>query len=264
EKDPTHLPWGQLGIDVVIESTGIFRDRDGAAKHLTAGAKRVIISAPAKHPDITIVRGVNEHLFDPQKHFIISNASCTTNCLAPVAKVLSDNFGITKAYMTTVHAYTADQNLVDAPHKDLRRARHAALSIIPTSTGAAQAVAEVIPILQGKMDGSALRVPIPVGSMVYFVAELGKDSSLQEINHLFSCVAKKELKGILEYTEDPIVSADIVGNTNSTIVDGQSTKLLDGNFVKVVAWYDNECGYSSRIVDLIGIVSKSARNPVEE
>ncbi len=256
EKDPEKLPWKSLKIDVVVESTGFFTEREGAAKHLKAGARKVLISAPAKNPDLTIVKGVNEHLYDKEKHHIISNASCTTNCLAPLVKVLHDNFGIEHGFMTTAHAYTADQRLVDAPHKDLRRARHAALSIIPTTTGAAKTVAEVIPELKGKLDGIALRIQYPAGSITDFVCQLKKKTSIEEINALFKNVSQFHLKGILDYTEDPIVSADIVGNSHSVIIDGLSTNVIDGNFVKVLGWYDNEWGYSCRTVDVIKIVGK--------
>lgn len=251
EKDPEKLPWKDLKIDVVVESTGFFRDRDGATKHLTAGAKKVLISAPAKDPDITVVKGVNEHDYDKEKHNIISNASCTTNCLAPIVKVLHDNFGVEKGFMTTTHSYTADQRLVDAPHKDLRRARSAAVSIIPTTTGAAKAVAEVIPDLKGKLDGISLRVPTPDGSITDFVCTLKKDTSVEDINKLFKDVAAHHLKDVLEYTDEPIVSRDIVHNPHSSIFDSALTHVIDGRFVKVVSWYDNEWGYSNRIVDVL-------------
>jgi glyceraldehyde 3-phosphate dehydrogenase len=254
EKDPAKLPWKDLKIDVVIESTGFFTEREGAQKHLNAGAKKVLISAPAKNPDITIVKGVNEHVYDKQKHHIISNASCTTNCLAPLVKVLNDNFGIVHGFMTTAHAYTADQRLVDAPHKDLRRARHAAVSIIPTTTGAAKTVAEVIPELKGKLDGLALRVPVPCGSITDFVCVTKKNVTAEEINNLFKSVSQYHLKGIVEYTEDPIVSADIIHNRHSVIFDALSTNVIDGNFVKVIGWYDNEWGYSCRVVDVIKLL----------
>jgi len=251
KKDPAELPWAQLDIDVVVESTGFFRKREGAKKHLDAGAKKVLISAPATEPDITIVKGVNEHDYDKEKHNIISNASCTTNCLAPIAKILNDNFGIVHGFMTTTHSYTADQKLVDAPHKDLRRARSAAVSIIPTTTGAAIAVTEVIPSLKGKLDGIALRVPTPDGSITDFVCELKKDASVEKINALFKQVATNELSSVLEYTEDPIVSADIIHNPHSSIFDAALTKVIGGKFVKVISWYDNEWGYSNRIVDVV-------------
>lgn len=254
ERDPANLPWKALEVDVVVESTGRFVDREGASKHLSAGAKKVIISAPAKNPDITIVLGVNEDKYDPAKHHIISNASCTTNCLAPVAKVLLDKFGIAKGFMTTVHAYTNDQNILDLVHSDLRRARAAALSIIPTSTGAAKAIGEVIPELKGKMDGLALRVPVPNGSLVDLVVELEKEVSVEEVNAALKEAADEgRFEGILDYTEDPIVSIDIVGNSYSSIVDALST-MANGKTVKVLSWYDNEMGYSCRVVDLIGYI----------
>jgi len=256
EKDPAKLPWKELDIDVVVESTGFFTDKDGASKHIAAGAKKVLISAPAKHPDITLVKGVNEHLYDKEKHNIISNASCTTNCLAPVVKVLNDNFGVVHGFMTTVHAYTADQRLVDAPHKDLRRARSAAVSTVPTTTGAAKTVGEVIPELKGKLDGLALRVPVPDGSITDFVCELKKDVTIEEINKLFENVAGYHLKGILQYSDEPLVSADIIHNSHSAIFDSELTMVMDGRFVKVVAWYDNEWGYSNRMVDMIKILMK--------
>mgnify|MGYP001587011695 FL=1 len=253
--DPQKLPWKSLKIDVVVESTGRFTDREGAQQHLNAGAKKVLISAPAKNPDITIVMGVNEKKYDKKKHHIVSNASCTTNCLAPVVKILHDNFGVKRGFMTTIHAYTADQRLVDAPHKDLRRARHAALSIIPTTTGAAKAVAEVIPELKGKLDGLAFRVPVATGSVTDFVCELEKNTTKEEINKLFRESAKK-LSGILQYTEEPIVSVDIITNPNSSIFDSELTNVIDGNFVKVIAWYDNEWGFSERMVDVIKLIGK--------
>jgi glyceraldehyde 3-phosphate dehydrogenase len=243
-----------MNVDVVVESTGFFTDRAGAEKHLRAGAKKVLISAPAKGVDITIVKGVNEHSYDKEKHNIISNASCTTNCLAPMVKVLHDNFGVVHGFMNTVHAYTADQRLVDAPHKDLRRARSAAVSIVPTTTGAAKAVAEVIPELKGRLDGVSLRVPVPDGSIVDFTCELNKDTSIEEINNLFKSVANYHLKGVLEYTEDPIVSVDIIHNTNSCIFDSALTNVIDKRFVKVVGWYDNEWGYSCRMIDVIKLL----------
>lgn len=254
EKAPENLPWKKLNVDVVVESTGFFTDREGAEKHLKAGAKKVLISSPAKNPDITIVKGVNEHLYDKKKHNIVSNASCTTNCLAPMVKVLNDNFGVKKGFMLTAHAYTADQRLVDAPHKDLRRARSAALSIIPTSTGAAKAVADVIPELKGKLDGVAWRVPVPCGSIVNFVAELSKEATAEKINWLFKEVSSHHLKGILQYTEDPIVSRDILKNPNSCIFDALSTNLLDKNLASISGWYDNEWGYSSRLIDVLKLL----------
>jgi len=251
EKDPANLPWKDMNVDVVVESTGFFRKRDGARKHLDAGAKKVLISAPATDPDITIVKGVNEDQYDKEKHNIISNASCTTNCLAPIVKVLHDNFGIRHGFMTTTHSYTADQRLVDAPNKDLRRARSAAVSIIPTTTGAAKAVAEVIPELKGRLDGIALRVPTPDGSITDFVCVLKNEATAEEINNLFRDVASHHLKDVLEYTEDPIVSADIIHNPHSSIFDSGLTKVMKGKFVKVISWYDNEWGYSNRIVDVV-------------
>jgi glyceraldehyde 3-phosphate dehydrogenase len=254
ERDPDRLPWGNMDVDVVVESTGLFTDRAGAEKHLRAGAKKVLISAPAKGVDITIVKGVNEHLYDKAKHHVISNASCTTNCLAPMVKVLNDNFGVVRGFMNTTHAYTADQRLVDAPHKDLRRARSAAVSVVPTTTGAAKTVAEVIPELKGKLDGVSFRVPVPDGSIVDFTCELAKDTSIEEINNLFRNVANYYLKGVLEYTEDPIVSVDIIHNPHSCIFDSALTNVIDKRFVKVVGWYDNEWGYSCRMIDVIKLL----------
>ncbi|MGV8141491.1 MAG: type I glyceraldehyde-3-phosphate dehydrogenase [Candidatus Woesearchaeota archaeon] len=256
EKDPEKLPWKELNIDVVVECTGIYTDRDGASKHLKAGAKKVLISAPAKGVDITLVKGVNEHDYDKNKHHIISNASCTTNCLAPMVKVLNDNFGIVQGFMTTVHAFTADQRIVDAPHKDLRRARTATVSIVPTTTGAAKTVAEVIPELKGKLDGVALRVPVPDGSVTDFVCTLKKPTTIEEVNSLFKNVAGYHLKDVLEYCDEPIVSADIIHNSHSVIFDALSTMVMNGTFVKIIGWYDNEWGYSNRMVDMIKIVGK--------
>jgi len=252
EREPENLPWKNLKIDVVVESTGIFITKEGAEKHLKAGAKKVLISAPAKgdNPIKTIVMGVNEKDYDRKKDDIISLASCTTNCLAPVVKILNDNFGIEKGFMTTVHAYTNDQNILDLPHKDLRRARAAAMSIIPTTTGAAKAVTLTIPELKGKLDGMAMRVPVADGSITDFVAVLKKEATAEEINKLFKSASEKSLKGILQYTEEPIVSIDIVGNPHSAIFDAELTKT-SGKLVKVVAWYDNEWGYSNRMVDFI-------------
>ncbi len=250
ERDPANLPWSEEGIEVVIESTGLFRDRDSASKHLKAGAKKVIISAPAKNPDLTIVLGVNEDDYDKDKHHIISNASCTTNCLAPIAKILLDNFGLKRGFMTTIHSYTADQKLQDGPHKDLRRARAAAQSMIPTTTGAAVAASLVIPELKGKLDGLAIRVPTPNVSLVDLVAELEKDVSVDEINKVFKKESEGKLKGILEYSEEPLVSIDFNTSSASSIYDAESTYLLDKNFAKILAWYDNEMGYSTRLVDL--------------
>ena len=254
EKDPSKLPWKELKIDVVVECTGFFTDRAGAELHLKAGAKKVLISAPAKNPDITIVKGVNEHLYDKKKHNIISNASCTTNCLAPVVKVLNDNFGVERGFMTTVHAYTADQRLVDAPHKDLRRARSAAISIVPTTTGAAKTVAEVIPELKGKLDGLAFRVPVPDGSVIDFVCITKKKTSIDEINSLFRNVSKNHLTGVVEYCEEPLVSIDIIHNPHSVVFDSLSTNVIDGSLVKVVGWYDNEWGYSCRMIDVLKLL----------
>ncbi|MGB3258161.1 MAG: type I glyceraldehyde-3-phosphate dehydrogenase [Ornithinimicrobium sp.] len=253
EKDPTALPWGELGADIVIESTGIFTDATKAKAHLDAGAKKVIISAPAKNEDITLVMGVNDGDYDPASHHIISNASCTTNCLAPMAKALHDDLGIVKGLMTTIHAYTQDQNLQDAPHKDLRRARAAAINIVPTTTGAAKAVALVLPDLKGKLDGYALRVPIPTGSATDLTFEAGRETTAEEVNAIVKAAADGPMKGILRYTEDPIVSKDIETDPASCIFDAGLTKVL-GNQVKVVGWYDNEWGYSSRLVDLTLLV----------
>jgi glyceraldehyde 3-phosphate dehydrogenase len=255
EKDPAALPWKELGATIVIESTGHFTDREGASKHIQAGAKKVILSAPGKNADVTIVMGVNEDTYDSANHHIISNASCTTNCLAPMAKVLVDNFGIERAFMTTIHAYTNDQPVLDFIHKDLRRARAAAVSIIPTSTGAAKAIGEVIPELKGKMDGMAMRVPTPDGSVVDLVCELKKEATVDEINNAIDGAADTgRMKGILYYTEDPIVSIDVVGNSYSSVFDAKSTMAM-GNLVKVVSWYDNEWGYSNRVMDLVKYVN---------
>ena len=250
-KDPSQLPWKDLGVEVVFESTGFFTDRDGAAKHLAAGAKKVIITAPAKKPDLTVVLGVNDDKYEPAKHHIISNASCTTNCLAPLAKVIHESFGLRKGWMTTVHSYTNDQNLLDLPHKDLRRARAAALSMIPTSTGAATAVGEVLPELKGKLDGFAMRVPTPNVSVVDLNALVDKKTSGEEVNAALRAAADGPLKGILMMSDDPLVSIDFRGNPFSSIVDSAYTKVMDGDFVKVLSWYDNEWGYSSRCVDLL-------------
>ncbi|MEU6021342.1 type I glyceraldehyde-3-phosphate dehydrogenase [Micromonospora sp. NPDC048871] len=256
EKDPAALPWGDLGVDVVIESTGFFTDGTKAKAHLDGGAKKVIISAPAKNEDVTVVMGVNEGSYDPAKHNIISNASCTTNCLAPMAKVLHDTFGIEGGLMTTIHAYTQDQNLQDAPHKDLRRARAAALNIVPTSTGAAKAIGLVLPDLKGKLDGYALRVPIPTGSATDLTVTVGRATTVDEVNAAIKAAAEGPLRGILTYNEDPIVSADIVTDPASCIFDAPLTKVI-GNQVKVVGWYDNEWGYSNRLVDLVKLVGQS-------
>ncbi|QQY80275.1 glyceraldehyde-3-phosphate dehydrogenase (NAD+) [Keratinibaculum paraultunense] len=253
-RNPSEIPWKDLGVELVIDSTGAFRDREGLSKHIEAGAKKVIVTAPAKNEDITIVMGVNEDKYDPEKHNIISNASCTTNCLAPVAKVVLDNFGIKKGLMTTVHAYTNDQQILDKRHKDLRRARAAALSIIPTTTGAAKAVALVIPELKGKLNGFAMRVPTPTVSVVDVVFEVEKATTAEEINNAFKAASEGSLKGILCYSEEPLVSVDYKGDPRSSIVDGLSTMVID-NMVKVVSWYDNEWGYSHRVVDLAAMVA---------
>ncbi|WP_038039081.1 type I glyceraldehyde-3-phosphate dehydrogenase [Thermorudis peleae] len=250
ERDPANLPWRDLGVELVIESTGLFTDAAKARAHLDAGAKKVIITAPAKNEDITIVIGVNHEQYDPERHHIVSNASCTTNALAPVAKVLHERFGIVRGIMTTVHAYTSDQRLLDAPHRDLRRARAAGLNIVPTTTGAARAVALVIPELKGKFDGFALRVPTPTVSIIDFVAELERATTVDEINAAFREAAEGELEGILDYTEEPLVSSDFRMDPHSTIVDGLSTMVIDGTLAKVVSWYDNEWGYSCRVADL--------------
>jgi glyceraldehyde 3-phosphate dehydrogenase (phosphorylating) len=250
ERDPANIPWGELGVDIVIESTGIFTKREDAAKHLAGGAKKVIISAPAKDEDITIVMGVNQDKYDGANHHVISNASCTTNCVAPMAKVLDENFGIVKGLMTTVHAYTNDQRILDFPHKDLRRARAAAENIIPTTTGAAKATALVLPQLKGKLDGIAMRVPVPTGSVTDLVVELGREVTKEEVNAAFQKAAEGELKGLLDYTEDPIVSSDIVNAPASCTFDSSLTMVQDGKNVKVIGWYDNEWGYSNRLVDL--------------
>jgi len=256
-RNPAELPWKDLGIDIVIESTGFFTAREDASKHLDAGAKKVIISAPAKNPDLTVVMGVNHRNYNPESHHIISNASCTTNCLTPVAKVVMDNFGIVKGLMTTIHSYTNDQSILDAPHNDLRRARAAAVSMIPTSTGAAKAISEVVPELKGKMDGMAIRVPTPNVSLVDVVFHLEKNTTKEELNSALRNAAENELKGVLQYTEEPLVSKDFNGNPHSSIVDGLSTNVIDGNMAKVLAWYDNEWGFSNRVVDLVNFISKS-------
>lgn len=255
-KDPAEIDWPSLGVQVVVESTGRFTDGKDAAKHLRGTVKKVIISAPAKGEDITLVLGVNDNAYDPKKHNIISNASCTTNCLAPLVKVLNDTFGIEKGSMTTIHSYTNDQNVLDFPHKDLRRARAAALNMIPTSTGAAKAIGLVLPELNGKLDGYSMRVPTPDVSVVDFVGVTKKNTTTAEVNAALKSAAENSLKGILAYTEDPVVSSDMMHNPNSSIIDAQMTKVLDGNLVKVVSWYDNEWGYSNRIVDLIGFLAK--------
>jgi glyceraldehyde 3-phosphate dehydrogenase len=256
-KDPAALPWRALGVEVVVESTGLFRDRATSSKHLAAGARKVVITAPAKDPDVTIVLGVNEAAYDPARHHLVSNASCTTNCLAPVAKVLLDRFGVRRGFASTVHAYTNDQPVHDFPHKDLRRARAAALSLIPTTTGAATAVGLVLPQLQGKLDGLALRVPIANVSVVDLVAELEQPASVEAVNAAFRAAAAGPLRGILDVTDEELVSSDFLGNPHSAIVDLPSTALLEGSLVKVLAWYDNEWGYSCRVRDLIRLMAKS-------
>jgi glyceraldehyde 3-phosphate dehydrogenase len=250
-KDPAALPWKDLGVDIVFECTGKFTKRDDAAKHLAAGARKVIITAPATNPDVTVVLGVNDGDYDPAKHHIVSNASCTTNCVAPLAKVLHESFGLKKGWMTTVHAYTNDQNLLDLPHKDLRRARAAALSIIPTTTGAAKAVGEVLPALKGKLDGISMRVPTPNVSVVDLNAILDKKVTADEINAALKAAADGPMKGIMQFVTEPLVSIDFRGNPHSSIIDAAYTKVLDGDFIKVMAWYDNEWGYSNRCVDLL-------------
>ncbi|MER6627020.1 type I glyceraldehyde-3-phosphate dehydrogenase [Streptomyces sp. NPDC000987] len=250
ERDPADIPWGELGVDIVIESTGIFTKKADAEKHIAGGAKKVLISAPAKEEDITIVMGVNQDKYDPANHHVISNASCTTNCVAPMAKVLDENFGIVKGLMTTVHAYTNDQRILDFPHRDLRRARAAAENIIPTTTGAAKATALVLPQLKGKLDGMAMRVPVPTGSVTDLVIELSREVTKEEVNAAFLKASEGELKGILEYTEDPIVSSDIVNAPASCTFDSSLTMVQEGKSVKVIGWYDNEWGYSNRLVDL--------------
>ncbi|QWU06071.1 type I glyceraldehyde-3-phosphate dehydrogenase [Heyndrickxia coagulans] len=255
EREPANLGWGDLGVDVVVESTGRFTNRDAAAKHLEAGAKKVVISAPAKNEDITIVMGVNEEKYDPKNHHVISNASCTTNCLAPFAKVLHEKFEIKRGMMTTVHSYTNDQQILDLPHKDYRRARAAAQSIIPTTTGAAKAVALVLPELKGKLNGMAMRVPTPNVSVVDLVAELGKNVTVEEVNAALKEAAEGELKGILAYSEEPLVSRDYNHTTVSSTIDALSTMVIEGNMVKVISWYDNEFGYSNRVVDLVEYIA---------
>src|SRR5437879_270510 len=256
QRDPAQIPWGDMGIDLVIESTGLFTDAEKAAAHLRGGAKKVIITAPAKGEDITIVLGVNENMYDPAKHRIISNASCTTNCLAPTAKVLNDTFGIERGLMNTIHSYTNDQRILDQVHKDLRRARAAAANIIPTTTGAARALALVIPELKGRFDGMSLRVPTVTVSVVDFVITTRKEASVETVNNAFKEAAAGPLKGILDYTEDPVVSTDFRGDAHSSIVDGLSTMVLGGNMIKVIAWYDNEWGYSNRVADLAHFIAQ--------
>ena len=254
ERDPGNLPWGDLGVDVVIESTGFFTDRDGAAKHLDGGARKVIISAPAKGPDVTMVLGVNDDAYDPESHHVISNASCTTNCVAPLAKVLHDEFTIEQGFMTTIHAYTNDQNILDLPHEDIRRARAAAINLIPTSTGAARAIGLVLPDLQGKVDGMAMRAPVPTGSIVDLVCRVGRETTSEEVNRVFSAKADTgNFEGILSYSEEALVSTDIIHSSYSSIFDSDLT-MTNGNMVKVLGWYDNEWGYSCRLVDLVAKV----------
>lgn len=255
-RDPGDIPWSRYGVDIVVESTGLFTNRDMAAKHMKGGAKKVLISAPAKNPDITIVPGVNLDKYDPKKHDVVSLASCTTNCVTPVVKVLNDACTIKHGFMTTAHAYTSDQRIQDSPHSDLRRARAAALSIIPTSTGAAVATTEVIPELKGKVHGVALRVPVPDGSIVDFVAEVGRDVTVDFVNKAFHKAANGPMKSIIEYSEEPLVSVDVIGNPHSAVFDSLSTMVLDNTLVKVFAWYDNEWGYSNRLVDMVQTMSK--------
>jgi len=254
ERDPAALPWGELGVDVVLESTGAFTDADRARAHLAGGAKKVVISAPARHEDATLVFGINHDTYDPLAHDVVSNASCTTNCLAPMAGVLDDGPGIEHGTMTTVHAYTQDQNLLDGPHRDPRRARAAALSIVPTTTGAARAIGLVLPGLRGRLDGYSMRVPVPVGSLTDLTVEVGRDTTVEEVNSLFEKAARGPLAGILRYTEDPVVSADIVGDPASCVLDAQLTKVVRGRFVNVFGWYDNEWGFSNRLIDTVGLV----------
>ncbi len=255
ERDPSKLPWKELNIDITLECTGLFTERDKAAGHLSAGAKKVIISAPAKNEDITLCMGVNNEKYDPAEHHVISNASCTTNCLAPVAKVLHNNFGIVKGLMTTVHAYTNDQKILDLPHKDLRRSRAAAVSMIPTTTGAAKAVALVLPELKGRLDGLAVRVPVPTGSLIDLVVETEKETTAEEVNAALKSASGAELAGVLGYCDEPLVSIDFKANPNSSIVDALSTKVIGGNMVKVLSWYDNEWGFSCRMRDLVKFIA---------
>jgi glyceraldehyde 3-phosphate dehydrogenase len=262
ERDPAQLPWGDLGVDVAIESTGLFTNRADAEKHLQAGARKVVISAPATDPDLTVVLGVNDREYDPEAHHIISNASCTTNCVAPVAKVLHEAYGIERGFMTTIHAYTNDQQTLDLPHKDLRRARAAAINLIPTSTGAARAIGVVMPELKGKVDGMSMRAPVPTGSIVDLVVQVGSEPSADEVNELFRSKADTgDLEGILQYTDEPIVSTDIVHSSYSSIFDSDLT-MANGNLVKVFSWYDNEWGYSCRLVDLVAKIGQTLPSPV--
>jgi glyceraldehyde 3-phosphate dehydrogenase len=258
QRDPSQLPWKQLGVEIVIESTGFFSDRDKAAQHLRAGAKKVLISAPGKDADITVCLGINETAYNPAEHHVISNASCTTNCLAPVAKVLLENFGIVRGMMTTIHSYTNDQNILDLPHKDLRRARAAAISMIPTTTGAAKATALVLPELKGKLDGMAIRVPTPNVSLVDLVVETKKDTSIESVNAAMKSAAENKLKGILDYTDLPLVSCDFNGSSASSTFDALSTNVIGGNMVKVLSWYDNEWGYSNRVFDMVCYIAEQA------
>ena len=260
DRDPQALPWGELDVDIVVESTGIFTKRSSAEKHIKAGAKKVVISAPATDPDVTIVFGVNDGKYNPDSDNIISNASCTTNCLAPIAKVLHSNLCIERGVMTTIHSFTNDQQILDLPHKDLRRARAASVSMIPTTTGAAKAVCLVLPELKGKLDGMAIRVPTPNVSIVDFVADVGKDTTESEVNEIFKVASKGDLKGVLDYEEQPLVSVDFQGNSFSSIVDGLATKVIDKKLVKVLSWYDNEWGYSSRVCDLLKLIVKKGLN----
>jgi len=262
ERDPAALPWDEMGVDVVVESTGLFRKREDAAKHLEAGARKVIISAPGKNADVTVVLGVNEGDYDPSAHDVVSNASCTTNCLAPVVKVLLDRFGFRRGVMTTVHSYTNDQSLLDLPHKDLRRARAAAMSMIPTTTGAARATAMVIPEVEGKLDGMAIRVPTPDVSLVDLTVELGQDATAEEVNAAFAEAAGGRMDGILAYSDEPLVSIDYTGHPASSIVDGASTSVIEGRMAKILSWYDNEWGYSCRVVDLVRYVGERLPAPV--
>lgn len=254
ERDPAALPWGEWNVDVVLESTGFFTDRPGAQKHIDAGAKKVLISAPASDPDLTMCLGINDDLYDAEKHNIVSNASCTTNCLAPLAKILNDKWGLKRGFMSTIHSYTGDQRLLDTPHGDLRRARAAAVNIIPSSTGAARAIGLVIPELNGKLNGGAFRVPTPTGSLTDLVAELGADVTAEEVNAAFKEAAEGPLKGVLKYSEDPLVLQDIVGDPHSSIFDAGLTTVIEGNMVKVCSWYDNEWGYSSRAADALALL----------
>ena len=257
EKDPKNLPWREMNVDVVVESTGLFTNRDKAALHLDAGAKRVIISAPSKDADVTIALGVNQTAYDPERHRVISNASCTTNCLAPVVKVVHDRWRVKRGWMTTIHAYTNDQRILDLPHQDLRRARAAAINQIPTTTGAARAIGLVIPELKGKLDGISMRVPVPNGSIVDLVAEIEQNATKDELNAAFREAAQGPLRGILEYSEEDLVSSDVIGNPHSSIVDGKLTAVMDGNLIKVLAWYDNEWGFSNRVIELIHLLGSS-------